>query len=136
MSRKSVLIAVFGLSMLLAVSAKSLAADITGVWRYEDLPGSEVTIAQDGNLIYICAHHGVGSGSGSPAAVISYGLGVIDGDKIKVQFKVVRRPTPTWGGSAGVTYEDLIVSSDGKEITGTWRNDAGQGAAARLVRVH
>ena len=136
MSRKSVLIAVFGLLVLVAVSAKVLAADVTGVWRYEGLPDSEVTIAQDGNLVYICAHHGVNSTPGAPAAVISYGIGVIDDDKIKVQFKVVRRPTPTWGGSNGVTYQDLSVSPDGKTITGTWRNDVGSGAAAKLIRVH
>ena len=52
MSRKSVLIAVCGLLMLLAVSSRTLAADVTGVWRYEGLPDSEVTIAQDGNLVY------------------------------------------------------------------------------------
>ena len=134
MSHKGLMVAILGF-MMLAFSPKCRAADITGVWRYEGLPGSEVTIAQDGNLIYMCAHHGADS-SGSPAAVISYGIGVIDGDKIKIQFKVVRRPTPTWGGTAGVTFEDLIVSSDGKEITGSWRNDTGQGAAAKLVRVH
>ena len=135
MSHKILGVAMFCF-LFFAGSAKLLAADITGVWRYEDLPGSEVTIAQDGNLVYMCAHHGVGGSSGSSAAVISYGVGVIDGNKIKIQFKVVRRPTPTWGGSGGVTYEDLVVSSDGREITGTYRNDAGQGAAARLVRVN
>ena len=72
----------------------------------------------------------------APAAIISYGIGVIDGGKIKVQFKVVRRPTSTWGGSNGVTYQDLSVSPDGESITGTWRNDSGSGAAAKLIRVH
>jgi hypothetical protein len=55
MSKKSVMMAVFGLLILLAVSSKALAADVTGVWRYEGLPDSEVTIAQDGNLVYISA---------------------------------------------------------------------------------
>jgi len=136
MSHKSVMVAVFGLLMLVAVSSKTLAADVTGVWRYEGLPDSEVTIAQDGNLVYISAHHGVNSAPGAPAAIISYGIGVIDGDKIKVQFKVVRRPTPTWGGTNGVTYQDLTVSPDGKTVTGTWRNDVGQGPAAKLIRVY
>jgi hypothetical protein len=133
MSRKSVMVAVLGLLTLVTVSSKALAADVTGVWQYEGLPDSEVTIAQDGNLVYISAHHGV---NGTPAAIISYAIGVIDGDKIKVQFKVVRRPTPTGGGSNGVTYQDLTVSPDGKTITGTWRNDSGSGTAARLIRVH
>ena len=136
MSKKSARVAVFCLFTLVAVSAKALAADVTGVWRYEGLPGSEVTIAQDDNLIYVCAHHGIDGTANSPAAVISYGVGVIDGDKIKIQFKVVRRPTPTWGGTNGVTYQDLTVSPDGKTITGTWRNDSGSGTAAKLVRVH
>ena len=136
MSRKSVMIAVFCLLALTAVSSKALAADVTGVWRYEGLPGSEVTIAQDGSLIYVSAHHGIDATANSPAAVISFGIGVIEGDKIKIQFKVVRRPTPTWGGSTGLTYEDLSVSPDGKTITGTWHNDTGSGAAAKLIRVH
>ena len=136
MSKKSVMVAVFGLLMLLVVSTKGLGADVTGVWRYEGLPDSEVTIAQDGNLVYISAHHGISSAPGAPAAVISYGIGVIDGDKIEVQFKVVRRPNSTWGGANGVTYEDLTVSPDGKTLGGTWRNDVGQGAAAKLIRVH
>lgn len=72
----------------------------------------------------------------APAAIISCGIGVTDGGKIKVQFKVVRRPTSTWGGANGVTYQDLSVSPDGKSITGTWRNDSGSGAAAKLIRVH
>ena len=133
MSHKSLVVATFSLLMLVAVSAKALAADVTGVWRYEGLPDSEVTIAQDGNLVYICAHHGL---NGAPAAVISYGIGVIDGDKIKLQFKVVRRPNSTWGGATGVTYQELTVSPDGKTINGTWRNDSGSGTAAKLVRVH
>ena len=133
MSRKHVMVAVFSLLILAVVSSKALAADVKGVWRYEGLPNSEVTIAQDGNLLYMSAHHGI---NGTPAAIISYGIGVIDGDKIHVQFKVVRRPTPTWGGSNGVTYQDLTVSPDGKTITGTWRNDTGSGAAAKLIRVH
>ena len=133
MSKKSVMMAVFGLLILLAVSSKALAADVTGVWRYEGLPDSEVTIAQDGNLIYICAHHGF---NGTPAAIISYAVGIIEGNKIKVQFKVVRRPNSTWGGSNGVAYQDLTVSPDGNTIAGTWRNDSGSGTAAKLIRVH
>ena len=133
MSKKSVRVAVFCLLTLVALSSKALAADVTGIWRYEGLPDSEVIITQDGSLLHICAYHGL---NGAPAAIISYGIGVIDGDRIKVQFKVVRRPTPTWGGSNGVTYQDLSVSPDGKTITGTWRNDSGSGAAAKLIRVH
>jgi hypothetical protein len=133
MFRKNFMVAVFGLLILLAVSSRTLAADVTGVWQYESMPDSVVTIAQDGNVLYICAYHGL---NGVPAAIISYGIGVIDGDKIKLQFKVVRRPNSTWGGSNGVTYQDLIVSPDGKTITGTWRNDSGQGTAAKLTRVH
>ena len=133
MSRKSVLIAGCGLLMLLAVSLEAMAADVTGVWRYESLPDSEVIITQDGSLLYICAYHGL---NGAPAAVISYAVGIIEGNEIKAQFKVVRRPTSTWGGSNGVTYQDLAVSPDGKSITGTWRNDSGSGTAAKLIRVH
>jgi hypothetical protein len=133
MSRKNFMMAIFGLLFLVAVSSKALAADVTGVWRYEGMPDSEVTIAKDGNLVYMSAHHGV---NGTPAAIISYAVGIIDGNKIKVQFKVVRRPSSTWGGSNGVTYQDLTVSPDGTTITGTWRNDSGSGAAAKLIRVH
>lgn len=133
MSRRNFMMAVFGLLILLAVSSRALAADVTGVWQYESMPDSQVIISQDGNLLHICAYHGL---NGVPAAIISYGIGVIDGDKIKLQFKVVRRPNSTWGGSNGVTYQDLTVSSDGKTITGTWRNDSGSGTTAKLVRVH
>ena len=119
--------------MLLVVSTKALGADVTGLWRYEEIPDSQVIISQDGNVLYISACHAL---NGAPAAVISYGIGVIDGDKIKLQFKAVRRPNSTWGGANGVTYEELTVSPDGKTITGTWRNDVGQGAAAKLIRVH
>jgi len=133
MSKKSVMVALFCLLTLVAVSSKAFAADVTGVWRYEGLSDSEMTIAQDGNLVYICVHHGL---NGAPAAVIGYAVGIIDGDKIRAQFKVVRRPNSTWGGSNGVSYQDLTVSPDGKSITGTWRNDSGSGAAAKLIRVH
>ena len=136
MSNKSAMVAVFCLLTLVAVCSEALAADVTGVWRYEGLPDSEVTIAQDGSLIYLCVHHGLAGSAGGPAAIIGYAVGIIDGNKIKAQFKVVRRPNSTWGGSNGVTYQDLTVSPGGTTITGTWRNDSGSGATAKLIRVY
>ncbi|MBZ5672072.1 MAG: hypothetical protein LAO04_20400 [Acidobacteriia bacterium] len=133
MLRKGFMLVVFGLLILVAASSSTFAADITGVWQYESMPDSTVTIAQDGSALHVCAYHGL---NGTPAAIISYGTGTIDGSTTKLKFKVVRRPNSTWGGSTGVTYQDLTVSPDGKTITGTWRNDLGQGTAAKLVRVH
>jgi hypothetical protein len=109
------------------------AADATGVWRYDGMPDSVVIICQDQNKIYISAQHEL---NGQPAAVISYGQGTITGSKINLTFRIARRPNSTWGGASGVTYQDLVLSVDGKVISGTWRNDSGQGTAATLRRVY
>ena len=126
-------------TMLVAVSivfigyAIALAADATGVWRYDGMPDSVVIICQDRDHIYIAAQHAL---NGQPAAVISYGQGTIEGNKINITFKVVRRPNSNWGGTDGITQQDLTISADSKVISGTWKNDVGQGTAATLRRVH
>ena len=109
------------------------AADATGVWRYDGMPDSVVIICQDQNKINISAQHAL---NGQPAAVISYGQGVIQGNKINLTFKIARRPNSTWGGTSGITRQDLTLSADGNAISGTWNNDSGQGTAATLRRVY
>jgi hypothetical protein len=117
---------------LACLCTPALAGDATGVWQYDGMPDSQVIICQDQGRLVITGHHGL---NGQPAAVISYGEGRIQGDRINVKFKVVRRPNGTWGGASGITFQDLVLSPDGNAITGTWRNDTGQGAAATLRRV-
>lgn len=109
------------------------AADATGVWRYDGMPDSVVIICQDQKRIFIAAQHEL---NGQPASIISYAQGTIDGNKLAIKFKVVRRPNATWGGASGITEQDLALSADGNTITGTWKNDLGQGTAAVLRRVH
>ena len=109
------------------------AADATGVWKYDGMPDSVIIICQDQNKIFIAAQHAL---NGKPAAVISYAQGTIDGNKINITFKGVRRPNSTWGGTDAVTPQKLIISSDGNVITGTWKNNVGEGAVVPLRRVY
>lgn len=109
------------------------AADITGVWRYDGMPDSTVIICQEGTKVVIAAQHPY---EGKSSAIIFSGIGTFDGEKISIDLKIVRRPTPTYGGSNGITHEDLVLSADGATLTGSWRNDIGQGAAAVLRRLN
>jgi hypothetical protein len=130
---KKVFATFFAVSIFCIGCTIASAADATGVWRYDGMPDSAVIICQDQNQIYITAQHAL---NGQPAAVISYAQGTIEGNIITITFKAVRRPSSTWGGANGVTYQNLNISGDGKVITGTWKNDLGQGTAAPLRRVY
>jgi hypothetical protein len=109
------------------------AANATGVWGVDGMPDAVVIICQDQNKILLVAHQ---AQNGQPAAVISYAQGIIEGNKINLTFKVVRRPNSTPGGASGVTHQNLVLSADGKVITGTYKNDTGQGTASTLRRVY
>jgi hypothetical protein len=121
------------LFVLFLAAAAAYAADITGVWRYDGMPDSSVIICQDGTKVVLAAQH---PHEGKSSAVIFSGNGTIDGTKISVDLKMVRRPNANYGGTKGMTHEDLVLSADGTMITGSWSNDLGQGVAAVLRRVN
>ena len=108
------------------------AADITGVWRFDGYPDSRVILSFDKGKLFYAAYHEYG---GKQGAVIGHGQGTFDGKKAIFGSTASRRPTPTWGGANNYTTMELLLSDDGNTLSGTWKNDVGQGPQ-KLFRLY
>ena len=118
--------------IFVGVAASALAGDtVTGVWRNPNVNGHLIIIAQDGKKVYAAAYQDVG---GVSAAVIAYQIGQMEGNVLTLKSKAVRKPTSSFGGTDSLTTLSYTLSADGNTLSGTWKNDQGEGPD-KIIRV-
>ena len=103
--------------------------NIGGVWREtstKDIKNSIVIISQDGNDLTLCS-----SWEYRGSQIVWHGNGKIDGRKVVYQIKHTKNPDG-WGVEG--THE-LELSSNGKSLSGKWKNSKGETGSLKFEKV-
>jgi hypothetical protein len=109
--------------------AASAADPISGLWKEVSTPKHEnsyVVFSQDAGMLFVARYWEF-----EGTSIVWHGIELVWGNQVEYAYKSTRIRS----GWDPIGKHEMTLSSDGKTLTGTWKNSRGESGPLKFIKI-